>query len=161
MNKNVFFDYQLNYDTIVSEKKKHDFSSINEIELFRIAQGKIFIFFEEQRNFIIIEDSILSYLKQIKFALRDIDEGNFTAFTVSTHDWFSNNIRFTYDDKSSNLRLFEMNNHDFDIQITYLSFKNIFNKFSKKCISQIIEVYPELLINENFLKMREDNYFFF
>lgn len=161
MSKNVFFDYQLSYQTIVVEKNIFDFSILDETELNRIARGKLVVFFEKKRNYIIIEDSILSYINQIKFALTDIESGHFNISTVSRYDWYSNNIQFTYNEESKKLRLYDINDQEFTIQIDYSKFRNAFNNFSKSFVEQIVDLYPGLQDNPTFLKMENEGYFYF
>lgn len=161
MSKNAFFEYQLSYETIIVEKNIFDFANLDETQLNRIAKGKLLIFFEKKRNYIIIEDSILSYINRIKFALTDIEKGHFNVSTVSRYDWYSNNIQFKYDDESKKLLLYDLNDQEFTIHIDYSKFRNTFNNFSKSFVEQIVNLYPGLKGNDTFLKMKNDGYFYF
>lgn len=151
----IKFDICVRPDVIVSDRSLHTIASLDERGLRRIAKGKIFIIFERPRDFIVIESQVYDYVDQILGVIQQIDNGNHETFAVSS-DYFSNNLRFTYDPTSKNLEIYDVNGGDFSVESPYEIFRASFLSFYKRFLTEFIMMYPELNENNDFLKRLND-----
>ena len=147
--KKVIYDYSLRLDQIENDKYL-ELSTITLDEIKRIAKGRMFIFFEPKREYIILDTGIIDYLLQIKGVIEEIDNGNIKPFSVSC-DWYSNSLEYTYDINFDVLKIREVNGNLFEIETKYKLFKKSFEKFYKKTMIELSKLYPELSKNKNFV----------
>jgi hypothetical protein len=120
--------------------------------LRKLAKGKIILTIEKPRDFVVIESELIDYLAQLKGVTDQIAAGNYETFTVSG-DYFSNNLRFTYEPSSKNLEIYEMNGGTFKIAFSYREFKSTLLTFYKQALCDLQAWYPELSSNEEFRSM--------
>jgi len=149
--KKVIFDFSLSLSYVQSERLSKDVSQISAAGLRGLCTGRIFIFFEPQREYIILETGVLDYLLQLRGVLREIDSGNYKTFAVSS-DYFSNNLQFTYSPQSRILEIYEANGREFKIKTRYEEFKQKFLEFFPKAMSELVLLYPELCKSQAFLE---------
>lgn len=150
----VIFDFSLRKSQIKKELDSYDYSKFNEDELKGIAMGKMYIFFETQREYIILETGMIDYLIQIRDVIQEIKNGNYFTFSVSC-DYYSNSLGYEYDDIRGVLTIVETNNRLFKISTNFLAFKKGFEKFPKMVITELELEYPELLLNEAFISIKD------
>lgn len=120
--------------------------------LRRLAEGKIYIIFEESREFIVIESEVLDYLLQLRGVVDLIDSGNHQTVAVSG-DYYSNNLRFTYSPQSKNLEIYEVNGGDFKIVTPYKVFRASLLEFYQRALGDLTIMYPELVENDEFQRI--------
>ncbi len=149
--KKITFDLLIRPETTVRDHQRLDIKSLDERGLRRLGTGKLFIVFEPQRDYIVIESELLDYLLQLRGVIQQIDAGNHETFAVSG-DYFSNHLRFTYRPQDKGLEIYEANGGDFKINISYKDFRLAFTKFYPEAISDFTLLYPELKKNEAFQK---------
>lgn len=149
--KKVIFDYSIQLNIVKIENQTHDISELSLSGLKNLGKGKMFIFFEPQREYILLETGIIDYLIQLNGVIKEIDSGNFSPFSVSS-DWYSNSLDYFYDEKLETLRINEVNGGEFIISTKYNKFKESFIKFYKKTIGELLLLYPELKENKAFIK---------
>ncbi len=89
--KKVTFEYNIPINNIIQDKANFDVRNLDYDGLKGIMNGCIFIFFEPQRNYIILQTGIFDYLKQLLAVIEEIDGGNYSTFAVSC-DWYSNSL---------------------------------------------------------------------
>lgn len=145
----VVFDYVIRLSEIESNKINLDIENLDIDGLKGIANGKIFIFFESKRQYIILETGIIDYLIQFKQVINEISNNNFETFSVSC-DWYSNSLNYIYNKEKDVLKIKEVNSNLFDIEIEYFSFKKALSFFYKKTIDELLKIYPKLINNSIF-----------
>jgi hypothetical protein len=145
----VIFDYCLKLSVSQKERSSLDVSNLDNDELKGIANGKIFVFFEPKREYMVLETGIIDYLLQFKIVINEIDSGNYSPFSVSC-DYYSNSLKYLYDNKTGKLKIIEVNGADFKITTNYEKFKSSFLKFYKNTMEELLLYYPELRDNKFF-----------
>jgi hypothetical protein len=145
----VIFDYCLKLNVFQDERSNYDIAKLDIDELKSIANGKIFVFFEPQREYMVLKTGFIDYLLQFKSVINEIDTGNYNAFSVSC-DYYSNSLDYFYDYKTGKLNIVEVNGGDFEIVTKYEQFKNAFLKFYSKTMQELTLYYPELKDNKVF-----------
>lgn len=150
----VEFDFCVRPIDAETDRKQHDVAALDEKGLRRIAKGKIFAVFPKLREYVVIESEVYDYLDQLRGVIDQIDSGNHETFTVSG-DYFSNNLRFTYEPSTKMLELYEVNGGAFSIRIAYKDFRSSFLSFYKRALGDLKVLYPELSENEEFRKMTQ------
>lgn len=146
----IIFEYCLKLNVSQEERKRFDLPRLDNNELKAIANGKMFVFFEPQREYMVLETGIIDYLLQFKSVIDEIDSGNYNTFSVSC-DYYSNSLEYSFDSKTGKLKIVEVNGGDFEITTKYEKFKSSFLKFYKNTIKELFLYYPELQDNEIFL----------
>ena len=147
--KKISFFYSLSPYTIKEEQKVFDIENLELFYLEDIFRGYIFIFLDDQREYIKIKTPILHYLFQFQMVINEIEKGNYRLSTVSG-DYYSNSFDYLYYKKTDILRIVEGNGGDFDISVKYESFKSQFNSFFHKTLKELVITYPELEKNKDF-----------
>jgi len=147
--KKIIFDYSIKAHVVDSEIASHDIENLNYDELKSIMNGSLFIFFEPQREYILLKTGVYDYLKQIQGVIEEIEAGNSEPFSVSC-DWYSNNLKYEYEKSIDQLKIIEVNSRAFEIITSFKVFKNSFEKFYKETIKDILHLYPALKGNPNF-----------
>ncbi len=147
--KNVTFEFYIPINNVIQDKANFDITNLNYDELKGIANGSIFIFFEPQRNYIILRTGVFDYLKQLLGVIEEIESGNYSPFSVSC-DWYSNSLEFSYIKNLDELSIRDVNTDNFNITTKYTLFKKSFKKFYDKTMKELTLYYPELTNNVNF-----------
>lgn len=147
--KNVKFEFYIPLNNVIQDKANFDIANLDYDELKGIANGSIFIFFEPQRNYIILQTGIFDYLKQLMGVIEEIESGNYSPFSVSC-DWYSNSLKFSYIKNSDEISIRDGNTDNFNITTKYTLFKKSFKKFYDKTMKELILYYPELINNVSF-----------
>ena len=148
MNK-VIFDYSIKAHVVASEIAFNDIENLSYDELKSIMNGSLFIFFEPQREYILLKSGIFDYLKQIQGVIEEIETGNYEPFSVSC-DCYSNNLKYEYEKSIDQLKIIEVNSQAFEIITSFKVFKKSFDKFYKETIKDLLHLYPTLKDNPNF-----------
>jgi hypothetical protein len=148
--KKIIFDFSLSPTLVQKEREGQEISQLTLDELRRIALGKIFIFFETKREYILLETELIDYLLQIRGVIDHIDSGIHQSFTVS-RDCFSNGLTFTYLPQQQLLEISEVNAALFKIKTSYKEFKKEFSKFFNSTMSELVVYYPELHNNSTYI----------
>ena len=150
--KRVQFDYALRPTVIQSDRERLNVGKLDNRGLRRIAKGKIFLTIDKPREFVVIDSEVLDYLVQLKGVVDQIDTGNHETFAVSG-DYFSNNLKFAFDQSSKQLTIQEANGGDFTITIQYKDFRSSLLAFYKQTLADFLILYPELNENEAYHAM--------
>src|SRR5688500_15392830 len=95
----VIFEYCIKLNVSKAERSNFDIPKLDIDELKGIANGKMFVFFEPKRDYMILETGIIDYLLQFKSVIDEIDSGNYNTFSVSC-DYYSNSLKYLYDNKT-------------------------------------------------------------
>lgn len=148
----VEFEFCVRPIVIEMDRKRHNISGLDEKGLRRIAKGKIFIIFPKLREYIVIDSEVYDYLDQLRGVIHQIDGGNRETFSVSG-DYFSNNLRFTYEPSTKALEIYDVNGGEFSINVAYKDFRASFLSFYKRALTDLVAMYPELKNNQEFCKV--------
>lgn len=151
MNR-IEFDMSVRPSIVIKDRQRMDVKHLDINGLRCLANGKIFITIEKKREFIVIESEVLDYLMQLKTVVDEIDSGNHKIVTVSG-DYYSNNLRFTYDPRIKSLEIYEVNGARFKIEVPYKEFRSALLHFYKLALTDIGMLYPELKENEEYRKL--------
>jgi hypothetical protein len=145
----IIFDFCLKLNVSQDERSSYDIAKLDIDELKGIGNGKIFVFFEPQREYMVLKTGLIDYLLQFKSVIDEIDSGNYNTFSVSC-DYYSNNLEYFYDYKTGKLKIAEVNGAHFKITTEYDNFKSSFLKFYAKTMQELTFYYPELKDNKVF-----------
>ena len=149
----VHFDFEICPDVVRSDREQFRIQTLDKMGLRQITKGKIVITAEEPRQVIVVESEVLDYAEQLKGVVVQIDSGQFETFAVSG-DYFSNNLRFTYEPFEKTLEIYEMNGGEFKVITPYQGFRVGVIAFYRRLLSDLQSLYPELTLNKEFLAMR-------
>ena len=150
--KKVSFFYSISPSTIKEEKKMFNIENLELFYLEDIFRGYIFVFLDDQRQYIKIKTPILHYLFQFQMVINEIEKGNYRLSTVSG-DYYSNGFSYVYYKETDILRIVETNEREFDISINYENFKSTFSTFFKQTLEEIKTLYVELENNQDFINL--------
>lgn len=147
--KKIIFDYSIKANVVNNEIASFDIEKLTYDELKGIMNGCLFIFFEPQREYIILRTGIFDYLRQIQAVIEEIEDGNSKPFSISC-DWYSNHLKYEYEKSNDQLKIIEANGQTFEITTSFKLFKNTFKKFYQETIKDIYIMYPDLKNNSYF-----------
>ena len=148
----VEFDFCVRPIVAERDRKQHDLATIDEKGLRKIAKGKTFVVVPKLREYVVIDSEVYDYLDQLRGVIDQIDGGNHETFAVSG-DYFSNNLRFTYEQSTKKLEIYDVNGGSFSIKVAYKDFRSYFLSFYKRALGDLTTMYPELSDNQEFGKM--------
>lgn len=148
----VEFDFCVRPIVVETDRKQQNVATLDEKGLRRIAKGKIFIVFPKLREYVVIDSEVYDYLDQLHGVIEQIDSGNHETFAVSG-DYFSNNLRFTYQSVTKKLEIYDVNGGASSIKVAYNVFRSSFLSFHKRALADLKAMYPELTENQEFCKM--------
>ncbi|MEL6895598.1 MAG: hypothetical protein AAFP90_05790 [Planctomycetota bacterium] len=148
----VEFDFCVRPIVVETDRKHQDVGALDKKGLRQIARGKIFVVFPKLREYVVIDSEVYDYLDQLRGVIEQIDGGNHETFAVSG-DYFSNNLRFTFQPTTKKLEVYDVNGGDFSIKVAYKDFRSAFLSFYKRALGDLRAMYPELSENQEFCKM--------
>ncbi|AFC23604.1 hypothetical protein [Saprospira grandis] len=145
----VIFDFSLSLSALEEDKKL----KLKELDLWglkELAEGKIFIFFEPKRTYLILDEiGIIDYLIQFRSVISSIDSGIHETFSVSS-DYYNGSL--TYSLKAGG-DFFIRDDWGVKIKTNYYAFKKAVKKFDKDSMQELLLIYPELAENKNFQEL--------
>ena len=145
----VVLDFNLSFVRLKEDKRRN----LKELDLWglkELAEGKIFIFFEPQRTYLILDEiGIIDYLIQFRSVISSVDSGIHETFSVSS-DYYNGSL--TYSLKAGG-DFFIRDDWGVKIKTNYYAFKKALKKFDKDTMQELLLIYPELVKNKNFQKL--------
>ena len=145
----VIFDFSLSLSALEEDKKL----KLKELDLWglkALAEGKIFIFFEPQRTYLILDEiGIIDYLIQFRSVISSVDSGIHETFSVSS-DYYNGSL--TYSLKTGG-DFFIRDDWGVKIKTNYYAFKKALKKFDKDTMQELLLLYPGLADNKNFQEL--------
>lgn len=148
----IRFDLSVLPTIVQTDRDRFSLKTLEERDLRRIAKGRICVTVDQPRTVITIDSEVLDYVVQLKGVIDEIDAGNHETFTVSG-DYYSNNIRFSYDPVSSRIEVYDVNGGEFRIVLPYREFRTSLLSFYKRALSDLERLYPELKANTTYRSM--------
>jgi hypothetical protein len=135
-----------------ADSDKYDLATLDERSVRRFARGRIFITFEDPRQFILIDSEVLDYILQLKGVIAEIDSGNHKTFTVSP-DYYNNNLQFTYSKADELIEIYEVNGGDFKIVVPFVDFRAAILQFYRQSLDELLLLYPAVSNSHFFCKL--------
>ena len=145
--KEVKFKFVLDLKQVATDCNTYDIKLASLQELKCIAKGKVYLDIGSEKEIIIFDTEIVDYILQLLAVIKEIDSGNFNAFSVSSMDYYSNSYEYNYYPKSGELEIREANDDEFGVITNYNKFKKDVEKFNRKVRIELEKHYPELSKN--------------
>ena len=145
----VTINYSLSIRKVMEENQKLDIPNLTIDQLKGIAIGKIFVIFEEQRNYFYLETGLIDYLLQFKRVYTELNAGIKYTSTVSC-DYFYNQLEYRLDTNQSTLTIIEGNGGFFCISIDFQEFMKALREFITSTAEELRLLYPDLEKNPHF-----------
>lgn len=150
----VSFDFRFSFKTIERDKYLN-FECIDFLSLHHIAKGKLYIFFEPKRTYLVLKKvGLIDCLLQLRSIINAVEAGEDDNFPDSS-DYSGGALKYSFKLGGD---FFIRNNQGIEVKTDFYAFKEALKKFYENSMQDLLLLYPGLAENKNFQELLADQF---